>query len=484
MAGYNAKIRPDALVNVNISFGLTNMNSLDTETKIMSITGLCTVVWQDIDRKWSTVTFPPSVQYLSSEVWMPNIMLENTVDSDATLQQTNSLVTLYYDATFIWESAVRTKLFCEADTRYYPYDKQTCRLTLSARPYTADEISLSAFEDGVNLDLYQENSQWRILSSSVSKSEYETSSASHSRNFSRLTYTLRLQRSGSALYGMTIFTLIILVCGLSLLAFVVPVQGNERLAYTIVLLLTYIIIYISVLDGIPEPSQISVLSVYMLTVLVVMSLQTASSLFSLWICHRQGIHEMTPLVKGFIGRLAQFTCHPLDMANKSCEQTPSNVRFMSAKRTSTNQTNTAPDRTVDSKSHLTDFTHSHPVELISMTTNPNGTKPTANGLLHTNHRRKLSPLNRVHPLTGDQLVNMSSVRPGSDRPVVRPSSIKTVSRPSTTGSVTSSRERQAWPEGSPSWVQLSFCLDRLFMLFFLVVHVLVHFILLIIMGLA
>lgn len=58
---------------------------------------------------------------------------------------------------------------------------------------------------------------------------------------------------------MTIFTLIILVCGLSLLAFVVPVQGNERLAYVTVLLLTYIIIYISVLDGIPESSQISLL---------------------------------------------------------------------------------------------------------------------------------------------------------------------------------------------------------------------------------
>lgn len=77
------------------------------------------------------------------------------VDSDAALEQTNALVTLYYDAIFIWESPVHTKLFCVADTRYYPYDKQTCRLTLSARPYTAEEISLYAVEDGLNVDLYQ-----------------------------------------------------------------------------------------------------------------------------------------------------------------------------------------------------------------------------------------------------------------------------------------------------------------------------------------
>ncbi len=58
---------------------------------------------------------------------------------------------------------------CTIDITYYPFDEQVCSMTFGAWSYHTSKMNLTNMEDTVNLDSYNENGEWDIIATKVSK---------------------------------------------------------------------------------------------------------------------------------------------------------------------------------------------------------------------------------------------------------------------------------------------------------------------------
>ncbi|WAQ96939.1 ACH10-like protein [Mya arenaria] len=400
VAGHDPWVRFNEEVNLSISFNLMNIHEMNTED--------------------------PS-------------LISNT----AVLDQTSLKVTLYHTGTLVWEPGVQTRVFCEADLMYYPYDHQTCHLTVATGSQTGEETPLYPLLNSVYLGQY-------------SRDDFEEQASSQNRKIGRLSYTINLRRNASRFYWLMVFVPVILLSAVSLLTFLLPADGNEKATFPIITLLIYVTFYLSLLQDIPCNNQITILSAYGFTVLLLIVLETACAILCIWVSLRQETHEVSKQTRNFILGLANLVCINFDMEDNG---------FTTSRASVKTEPPVKQDFTLDHSIHPVDMVQMPPID-----TSGQGQK-TANG--HIQPRRRLSPLrNRVTP--------DNAVRPKSN------SSVRSASRPSSYVSVRSVQRstRLSWSLRRPTWHQLSVCLDRLFCFIFMFINVIVHVSFLMVLALA
>jgi hypothetical protein len=56
---------------------------------------------------------------------------------------------------------------CEIDITYFPFDDQTCALVFGAWSYHTTKMNLTNSSDSVNLDSYERNGEWEVITTRV-----------------------------------------------------------------------------------------------------------------------------------------------------------------------------------------------------------------------------------------------------------------------------------------------------------------------------
>ena len=56
---------------------------------------------------------------------------------------------------------------CEIDITYFPFDDQTCALVFGAWSYHTTKMNLTNSSNVVNLDSYERNGEWEIITTEV-----------------------------------------------------------------------------------------------------------------------------------------------------------------------------------------------------------------------------------------------------------------------------------------------------------------------------
>ncbi|KAK3091650.1 hypothetical protein FSP39_021559 [Pinctada imbricata] len=158
------------------------------------------------------------------------------------------------------------EVLCEPDVKMFPFDRHTCRLKIPAnRPRT--EIRLNS-KYSILDDVMQSNTRWVYESSTHEIIETVGS-------YDILHYDITFRRSSFFLA----LNLVVPICILSVvnsLVFLMPVDSDEKVSFSITLLLSFVVFVSAVSDKLPEASEPCIFNVVIIVQLVYSSVITLS----------------------------------------------------------------------------------------------------------------------------------------------------------------------------------------------------------------
>lgn len=265
-ASYHRLVRPAEKITVNVSLSLLTVNDLDVKTQTLSTTGWLTVGWQDDRLTWNAATYPDvsHVYTLDSEVWKPELFIDNSLDDVSILQDSNVMFKVLRDGAVEWKLPRIFTTFCNVDVTYYPFDTQNCVIEITSWAYTVDELSLRATRESVNIEDIKPHGEWTILSSSIETRELqETKENGDVEKFSQLDFYIKMKRK-SNYYISSVLLPVILTSYLNIFVFLLPVDSGEKVGFILTVLLALAVLLTLVSDSIPSTSiNTSILSVYL-----------------------------------------------------------------------------------------------------------------------------------------------------------------------------------------------------------------------------
>ncbi|ETN73305.1 Neurotransmitter-gated ion-channel ligand binding domain protein [Necator americanus] len=111
-------------------------------------------------------------------IWLPDTYLYNSVvmNREETERYINVVVTTNFwkgergaEIKFMYPALYRTS--CMLDIRFFPYDQQECKLTISSWTSSKSDIDYEAEFDSVNLDNFIPNEEWVVVSFKINRVE-------------------------------------------------------------------------------------------------------------------------------------------------------------------------------------------------------------------------------------------------------------------------------------------------------------------------
>lgn len=111
------------------------------------------------------------------------------------------------------------------------------------------------------ISFHRDNPIWSLTSTDVSTSQVSTfANSSVPRLHPKITFTFHLERKESQTYSLTLFLPMVLLSGLMLMTFFVPSGSQEKVTFSAVVCLSYLLLYVRQMADMPHSESIPVLS--------------------------------------------------------------------------------------------------------------------------------------------------------------------------------------------------------------------------------
>ncbi|XP_061164958.1 acetylcholine receptor subunit beta-like [Saccostrea echinata] len=279
---YNRFTRPLGQVPISAELNLLTLTSLSIKDQTMAIAGYFTFVWTDNRLSWiSDATYNtdiPAFYTTQDYVWIPSLSVTNSISDIAVISDNTFIIRVAKDGTLKWTPGGIYQTQCTTDVTYYPFDIQTCSVTLTTWGYTNIEISLTG--SGVDLSYYEPNGEWDFSSYSIT-----SSTRAHGGNsLPQISFNLTFRRRPTFQIMNTIIPMILLA-SLSCFVFQLPPDSGEKMGYSLTTLLAFAVYLTLVSGNIPTTSiNTATLSVYLI---IMLAMGVISVLLTIYVlkCH-------------------------------------------------------------------------------------------------------------------------------------------------------------------------------------------------------
>ncbi|EYC16129.1 hypothetical protein Y032_0034g2815 [Ancylostoma ceylanicum] len=181
---YDSRVRP--IVNhstpTTVSFSMSLYQILAINEKHQNVDLNVWVIqkWKDDFLGWNPYLYGMiNTTILPYEaIWLPDTYLYNSVvmNREETERYINVVVTTNFwkgergaEIKFMYPALYRTS--CMLDIRFFPYDQQECKLTISSWTSSKSDIDYEAEFDDVNLDNFIPNEEWVVVSFNIKRVE-------------------------------------------------------------------------------------------------------------------------------------------------------------------------------------------------------------------------------------------------------------------------------------------------------------------------
>uniref|UniRef100_A0A1I7XSV0 Neur_chan_LBD domain-containing protein n=1 Tax=Heterorhabditis bacteriophora TaxID=37862 RepID=A0A1I7XSV0_HETBA len=181
---YDCRVRP--VVNhslpTTVSFSMSLYQILAINEKQQSVDLNVWVIqkWRDDFLGWNPYLYGMinSTILPYEAIWLPDTYLYNSVvmNREETERYINVVVTTNFwkgergaEIKFMYPALYRTS--CLLDIRFFPYDQQECKLTISSWTSSKSDIDYEAEFDNVNLDNFIPNEEWVVVGFNIKRVE-------------------------------------------------------------------------------------------------------------------------------------------------------------------------------------------------------------------------------------------------------------------------------------------------------------------------
>ncbi|GFN81781.1 neuronal acetylcholine receptor subunit alpha-7 [Plakobranchus ocellatus] len=257
----NTSVPTEVFVQLN----LRSLREIVEREQYFVISAWMEVTWKDEIRSWDPSQYDGvSMVYPGTqEMWKPQIIVSNSIGERDLQEYDHSPLTLSWDGSAQWLPGAMFSLSCTMDMTYFPFDRQTCELSVFAKEYVTD-VTFTPTQPTVNTLGYAKDGEWHLESTSVT-----SRTVAHKKfQFSRLTYTFNFSRR-AAFYLYNVLMPVVLMSLLSPLVFLLPEDSGERVSYAVTLLLSLAVFMGFVASLLPHSSEpLSLCIVYMFVMLI------------------------------------------------------------------------------------------------------------------------------------------------------------------------------------------------------------------------
>ncbi len=152
-----------------VMFGLSLIQlELDEEGKRFVTSMWSVLTWLDAHMVWSPAQYAgvQSVQIETQHIWVPDVMLSNTADTEVSMR--HAQLTVFSSGFVVWQPHTIYKSYCPCNVQAYPFDRQVCDLVFMSWSYPTSKMELSMADDrGIGLKAfnsdYKDASGWNIF---------------------------------------------------------------------------------------------------------------------------------------------------------------------------------------------------------------------------------------------------------------------------------------------------------------------------------
>jgi len=257
---YEPLVRPVVHENehLTITLGLELLQLLEVNEKsqTLKLAAFFRQQWTDVNLGWNSTEYAniTVIRLPISKIWHPDIYLYNNADADSSgsIAPPGSLLNAFIsDSGFVhFVPKLIVTSSCRMDVTWFPFDMQTCVLTIASWTYSA--VLLDAQLGPVDMEQYIENGKWAVLDfkgARVSK-VYPSDPVP----YVSIEFTLVIKRR--VLYY---FFNLIVPCGLigflALLGFTIPPDSGEKLTLGVTVLFSLIVFLNMIGETMPANSD-------------------------------------------------------------------------------------------------------------------------------------------------------------------------------------------------------------------------------------
>ena len=269
LTGYNEIFLPllddTKTTAIHIQARIISLNDFDELSGELTIAMVFIIGWREERITWTPSDYGGKTSMFISpfRIWRPQIFVLETPRSVLDLSNHSLMARIIHNGRVVWAPAQVIQATCSVDVTYFPFDTQSCVITLSGWAYDSSEVMLYASFDTIMADWYMHNSQWELLPSSMSNC---TMYQEHGPSCVKMNILLKRR---SLFYVIYLLIPIMFLSVMNNFVFFMPCNSGERTSVAITTFLSFVVYMGIVNDTVPDSSSpISYLYFYFLFLLV------------------------------------------------------------------------------------------------------------------------------------------------------------------------------------------------------------------------
>lgn len=287
LTSYNNKLLPlqnqSKTVEVGCFVSLLSMNRFDELSGELDLSMIFNFTWKEERMLWNESEYGEiSSLYMAPEdIWRPRLYVRESYDSIFEIGNVSIMVKIASDGTVTWVTGHVIKVTCSVDVTFFPFDSQTCLITLTALPFSKWELSIYTAVSEVNTAYMSNNSQWEYVKGIVlnQTTVYE---------ISYLTVSLTFKRRSEFFFVYVIVPLEFLGV-INNLVFFMPVDTGERSSVAVTTFLSFVVFMQIVNSLVPQSSMpIAYIYYYLMFLLLYSSHIMLTVIVTIYIYNKKG----------------------------------------------------------------------------------------------------------------------------------------------------------------------------------------------------
>ena len=281
LSGYDKRVRPRVkqtdFVTVTFLFRILGITEFDTARQKLSILGFFYLQWRDEMITWVPKSYggQKAIKLPLKDIWYPAMKFIRDFKGSGTIGEPQESVIFAHTGDATWTPEGIFNVICDVNTRYYPFDRQSCIMSIYASDAATSEIHILPSGEGVALQGYQPNSEWKLINA---RAENISLSGTILNSI-----VIDLERRTEFLI-YTIISPLVLLSVLNIGIFIVPIDSGEKGSIAVTLFLSYGIFVTAIKDELPHNSlDVSYFLIYIQILLMFSVFAVLYSFVESWI---------------------------------------------------------------------------------------------------------------------------------------------------------------------------------------------------------
>ncbi|KAJ4923727.1 hypothetical protein JOQ06_014006 [Pogonophryne albipinna] len=243
--------------------------------------------WEDPHIYWNPQNFDglDKMTVPADLLWKPDLMIEEMIEKDKDVP--SPFITIHSNGFVQYVRDLMVVSSCRMQVYKFPFDTQSCKLSLKSITYPEEELKFEFFENNTLVTEWTRNmmkneSEWLFISMTV---EDQSVSRFHQKQ-SVVIYTITMKRR-SLLYIVNFLVPVLLLFGLDLASFLISDSGGEKLGFEVTLLLAVTVMQLILNDILPCSSdKIPLIAVYCIGIFGLMMVSLLETILVMYLIEK------------------------------------------------------------------------------------------------------------------------------------------------------------------------------------------------------